>query len=298
MTAPAQASTQTQVPAGDDRLMLAVLIAATVHMLIIFGITFDALRPKPGQHQVEVTLVQQASRRPDEARHIARTNQRGSGNEALRELAAGQEQTPERVMPQSAVPPPEMSASRAERERLNTPAVSSPRGERRINDRRGDERLDDRRADDLPQADRELARLNERLAELEAALNNQRQPQSAQPRVRRLDAVSAKAAVDAAYLAEWRRRVETVGNQYYPQASLRYGIFGKLRMLVTVRSDGSLESVDLLESSGYAVLDEAAIRIVRLAAPYPPFPEDLAKTTDKLEIVRTWQFEQNALSSG
>jgi protein TonB len=103
--------------------------------------------------------------------------------------------------------------------------------------------------------------------------------------------------VDAAYLADWRQRVEAVGNQYYPQASLRYGIYGELRMLVTVRSNGQLEDVRILESSGFAVLDEAAIRTVRLAAPFAPFPAALAATTDKLEIVRRWQFEQNALSS-
>ena len=91
--------------------------------------------------------------------------------------------------------------------------------------------------------------------------------------------------------------METVGNQYYPQASLRYGIYGSLQMLVTVRSDGQLEAIEILTSSGYAVLDEAAVRIVRLAAPFPPFSDALRETTDKLEILRTWQFEQNALSS-
>jgi protein TonB len=95
--------------------------------------------------------------------------------------------------------------------------------------------------------------------------------------VRRLDAVSARAAVDAAYLAEWRERVEAVGNQYYPEASLRYGIYGSLRLLVTVRSDGQLEDIEVLEPSGHAVLDEAAIRILRLAAPFPPFPRNSAQ---------------------
>jgi len=123
-------------------------------------------------------------------------------------------------------------------------------------------------------------------------------PSASAPRVRRLDAVSARAAVDAAYLAEWRQRVESVGNQYYPEASLRYGIYGSLRLLVTVRSDGRLENIEILESSGHAVLDEAAIRILRMAAPFPPFPPELRATTDKLEIVRTWQFEENPLSSG
>ena len=94
-----------------------------------------------------------------------------------------------------------------------------------------------------------------------------------------------------------RRRVETVGNQYYPEASLRYGIYGSLQMLVSVRSSGELEDIRILQSSGHAVLDEAAIRIVRMAAPFSPFPDELLATTDKLEILRTWQFEQNALSS-
>ena len=97
--------------------------------------------------------------------------------------------------------------------------------------------------EDLPEAERELARLNQELARLQADLDAQRQQRSLQPRVRRLDAVSAKAAVDAAYLADWRRRVETVGNQYYPEASLRYGIYGSLQMLVSVRSRRSLSSI-------------------------------------------------------
>lgn len=276
---------------GDDRLMLAVLIAAALHMLVIFGITFDALRPGPGRQQIEVTLLQNPTQRSEDATHIAERDQQGSGSEAQRDYASGSDASPP-------LPRAEQNAARAAasagRERLSTPAVSSPRGERRIVDRRGNESF----SDDLPETERELARLNEKLAELESSLQSQTTPFSTQPRVRRLEAVSARAAADAAYLAQWRRRVEAVGNQYYPQASLRYGIFGRLRLLVTVLSNGDLESVQLLESSGYAILDEAAIRTVQLAAPFPPFPEELRRTTDKLEIVRTWQFEQNALSSG
>lgn len=277
-------------PQGDDRLMLAILIASAVHMLLIFGITFDAFRPQPGEQQVEVTLLQTAGPRPEDAQHIAQADQSGSGSEAQRAIAAGA---------RSAIPQPATAAApaklqpRSGRARLNAPAVNSPHGERRINDRRGEAAV----AEDVPEAERELARLAEELARLEATLNPENTSVAPQPRTRRLEAVAARSAVDAAYLAEWRRRVEAVGNQYYPQASLRYGIFGQLRMLVTVRHDGELESVELLESSGYAVLDEAALRIVRMAAPFPAFPEELRATTDRLEIVRRWQFEQNALSS-
>jgi protein TonB len=68
-------------------------------------------------------------------------------------------------------------------------------------------------------------------------------------------------------------------------------------MLVVIRRDGSLEDIQILSSSGYAVLDEAAITIVRMAAPYSPFPPELRATADKLEIVRTWHFRENPLSS-
>ena len=67
--------------------------------------------------------------------------------------------------------------------------------------------------------------------------------------------------------------------------------------MVIIRHDGTLEDVKVLSSSGYAVLDEAAIKVVRMAAPFAPFPPELRATTDKLEIVRTWQYLQNQLSS-
>ncbi|GAB5412705.1 MAG: energy transducer TonB [Congregibacter sp.] len=277
---------------GNDRLMFAILIASALHVLVIFGIRFDAWRTEQMNRQVEVTLVQQTSKRPVEAQHIAQTDQTGSGREAQRERPTGADGARAQPLPPQA-PSQRQLINNAGRERLAAPAVTSTQANRAVVDRRGERS----NGEDLPEADRELARLREELARLEANLDVQRRADSTQPRVRRLDAVSARAAVDAAYLADWRRRVEAVGNQYYPEASLRYGIYGSLRMLVSVSSDGTLEGIRILESSGYAVLDEAAVRIVQTAAPFAPFPDELRATTDTLEILRTWQFEQNALSS-
>ncbi len=274
--------------AGNDRLLLAVVIAAALHGMLIFGISFEALREQAAVRQVEVTLVQTPGRQvPQDARHIAQADQSGSGSEAQRARPASQASAAATVLPATT------ERALRGRERQATPAVTSIDARRRVVDRRG-EAPDDA---DLPATDRELARLDRELARLQANLAAQAISNAATPRVRRLDAVSARAAVDAAYLAQWRERVEAVGNQYYPEASLRYGIYGSLRLLVTVRSDGRLENIEVLEPSGHAVLDEAAIRILRLAAPFPPFPEELRATTDKLEIVRTWQFEENPLSS-
>ncbi|WOJ92378.1 energy transducer TonB [Congregibacter variabilis] len=275
---------------SNDRLMLAVLIASTLHVLLIFGVSFDVWRGQKARHQVEVTLVQTPGKRPVSADHIAQADQMGSGSEALRDRASGAQSALPQPIAQSAQ---RQTTANSGRERLAAPAVTATSAQRKVVDRTGEQQ----NLEDLPEAERELARLSQKLAQLQADLNAQRQQYSNQPRVRRLTAVSARAAVDAAYLADWRSRVENVGNQYYPEASLRYGIYGSLEMLVTVRSDGSLEDIQILQSSGYAVLDEAAMRIVRMAAPYSPFPEELRATTDKLEIVRTWQFEQNPLSS-
>ena len=274
--------------AGNDRLLLAVLIAAALHGMLIFGISFEALREQVDVRQVEVTLVQTRSRQaPQDARHIAQADQTGTGREAQRAKPANATRAAAPVLPAAGGQAPRG------RERQATPAVTSMEAQRRVVDRRGE--IPDDPA--MPATDRELARLDRELARLQANLAAQASSSAASPRVRRLDAVSARAAVDAAYLAQWRQRVESVGNQYYPEASLRYGIYGSLRVLVTVRSDGRLENIEVLKPSGHAVLDEAAIRILRLAAPFPPFPAELRATTDKLEIVRTWQFEENPLSS-
>ncbi len=59
---------------------------------------------------------------------------------------------------------------------------------------------------------------------------------------------------------------------------------------MAVQADGSIKDIRVLHSSGEKVLDKAAIRIVRLSAPFAPFPRDIRAETDILDITRTWQF--------
>ena len=88
----------------------------------------------------------------------------------------------------------------------------------------------------------------------------------------------------------WRLKIERIGELNYPQAARDRRLYGSLVVTVSIRADGSLESVDINRSSGERILDQAAVRIVNLAAPYAPFPPDIAKDTDILSITRTWQF--------
>jgi protein TonB len=100
----------------------------------------------------------------------------------------------------------------------------------------------------------------------------------------------------ARYFEDWRTRVEKIGNDNYPPEA-RGKYYGSLRLTVAIRKDGSVADTILEQSSGSAVLDRAARRIVMLAAPYPPFPPDIARDTDILEITRTWIFTNDQLAT-
>jgi protein TonB len=94
----------------------------------------------------------------------------------------------------------------------------------------------------------------------------------------------------AAYMQAWVGKVERVGNLNYPNELRQRGLSGDLLMTVGINQDGSVESINLLRGSGNNDLDQAAMRIVRLAAPYSPLPADIAERVDVLHITRTWRF--------
>jgi len=107
--------------------------------------------------------------------------------------------------------------------------------------------------------------------------------------VLRITSASTKAADHAAYLRYWIDRIEMVGNNNYPEEARQKSLYGDLRFAVTLLPNGTVDSVQVLLSSGQRVLDQAAIRTVRLASPFAPFPPEI-KQWDKLEIIRTWRF--------
>lgn len=100
----------------------------------------------------------------------------------------------------------------------------------------------------------------------------------------------------ARYVEDWRARVEKIGNEHYPDDA-RGKVYGTLRMTVAIRKDGSLVDAVIEQSSGSPVLDRAARRIVKLSAPYPPFPPDIARDTDVLEITRSWVFTNDVFAT-
>lgn len=92
------------------------------------------------------------------------------------------------------------------------------------------------------------------------------------------------------YLNRWQSYVEDYGNRHYPKAVLNSNLAGRLQLLVAIRQDGTLHDVCIHQSSGSQVLDVAAIKIVRSAAPFAPVPKEMLADSHLLEIVRTWEF--------
>jgi protein TonB len=263
-----------------------------VHAALILTVSFSASTLRPySTPQIEVTLANQPSTTsPEDARKIAQANQEDSGAEAETNPISRRNNVP--FFQHSEQPPvvQVLQEQLVQQRDLNSSARAA--ATQTINATKPTQH-----AVSLAGISPEMDRLSAELASLQAELDHQTSNYADQLRVRHLSVASAKKSVDAAYLLGWQQRLETVGNHYYPQASVRYGLYGNLRMLVVIRQDGSLENIEILSSSGYAVLDEAAITIVRMAAPYAPFPPELRANTDKLEIVRTWHFRENPLSS-
>ncbi|MBK9244665.1 MAG: TonB family protein [Burkholderiales bacterium] len=100
----------------------------------------------------------------------------------------------------------------------------------------------------------------------------------------------------ARYVEDWRAWVERIGNEHYPEEA-RGRLYGALRMTVVIGADGRLVQAVIEEPSGLAVLDRAARSIVKLAAPFPPFPPEIARDTDILEITRTWIFTNDKFAT-
>jgi protein TonB len=102
----------------------------------------------------------------------------------------------------------------------------------------------------------------------------------------------------AVYLDSWRRKIERVGTMNFPDVARRAKLSGTPVIEVTIGADGKLLQTVIRRSSGHAEIDEAALRILKLAAPFDSFPSDLAAKHDQIRIAYEWQFLGGAAQGG
>jgi protein TonB len=128
-----------------------------------------------------------------------------------------------------------------------------------------------------------------KIAALSAEIDRKLESRAQRPRQKFISA-STREYKYAAYMEAWRAKVERIGNLNYPEAARQQGLSGSLILDVGLKPDGSIDDIIIRKSSGHKLLDDAAVRIVQLAAPYSPFTDDIKSETDILHITRTWQF--------
>ncbi|MES9935059.1 MAG: energy transducer TonB [Sedimenticola sp.] len=276
-----------------DRLGLTLFFAVSLHAILILGITFTIEQAKklpPPERTIEIMVVQNPikTEKPKTHDFLAQVTQEGGG------------QMEEKVRPTTEITPPARALPTPAQEN-RPPAPPAPpkqtEPKRVITKKAPSEKKVDPTPKAQPQKPKKkrltaaqlLASTDREIQRLTAELDRKTKLYSKRPRRKRLTA-STQEYVYASYLDEWRRKVERVGNLNYPDEAKRRRLYGNLILHVAVRRDGSVEKIRVLQTSGHKLLDDAAVRIVRLAAPFSAFPAEIRKETDILDITRTWQF--------
>lgn len=270
---------------GPPTFRHAVIIALVLHGLLLLGLGFNtgfsfSQAVNAPQPYLDVTLTQRPSAEaPTDAEALAQFDQQGSG------AGAPLTQSITRDVKSAADTRSEPSGAAAIQEEFAAQTVALEV----LSVHTQNSATPPQSADDFA-ADNTAATTGAERAALRAQLQQAQRLYSRMPRTLRTTALSAQAASHASYLTDWVSRIEAVGNQYYPAEARRQQLYGELQLAVTLLPNGDIADIEVLRSSGHAILDQAAQETLRRAAPFAPFPPDMAAEWDRFEILRTWQF--------
>lgn len=279
----------------DDmsRFQYAVLASVVLHAAVVFGISvrppdmskLDFIAPP-----LEVVLVNaKTESRPLQADALAQRNLDGGGNTD----AARRAKSP-------------LPVTRRDRQ-TSEPALESKRlqqlereAQKLLTQVKSQAAVESAAAQPQPQTETKAAAPSVadimsksiQIARLEAQIDKDMDSYQKRPR-RRFVGARTQEYRFARYIEDWRIKVERVGTLNYPQAARDQKIYGSLQLTVSIIADGTVENVEINRSSGQKILDEAALRIVRLGAPYSAFPPNISRDTDVLSITRTWTFTRS-----
>ncbi|KAB7624466.1 energy transducer TonB [Alkalilimnicola sp. S0819] len=276
---------------APDRLALALFLAAVLHGLIILGVGFSQADPakRPPRDVLEITLAtlpeQQA---PEHHDFLAQADQEGGGD--LDDRARPRE--PSHTHSRQAGLSQQQRREQTRRAHRDSESLISSEATAR-------ERA--RRQDSHRPAPRALEPINLRPTRTSSARQAEfdPSPEAAGARGPSKHFISAATRAHAAadYMRRWIDRVEQVGNLNYPEQARRLGLSGSLVLDVTLRADGSVADIRINRPSPHPALDQAAMRIVQLAAPYPAVAAEVRQGREQLVITRTWRFSAGGLST-
>lgn len=269
----------------NQRLTATFVLSLLVHALLVLGIGFTVQDAAPVLPTLDVILTEtQTALTPRQADFLAQANNQGGGEHDRstrpREALSG--------------PIPQAEGGVAPRPlRAQTPTPQPTPQERVVQSARGEQPLARARVSTDPSLrplppGREKIERDMEMARLAAEIHMQSQRYAKRPK-RKFVSASTQEYAWAAYLRHWVDRVERVGNLNYPDEARRRRLAGRVVISVAIRRDGSVERADIVRSSGVPLLDASALRIARLAEPYPPLPKT-EEDPDILHVTRTWLF--------
>ena len=274
------------------RMQLALLVSIAIHAVVVAGVSFKMPDKNllSNLHQpLEVVLVNaKSTTKPAQPDALAQANLDGGGNTDARRRAKSPlpvtREDKQAVDPTLAARRTEqleqearqlMTQAKAQAQVESAPPLAPAQSETRA----------EPNATDLMQRSLEIARL-------EAQISRDWDSYQKRPRRRFIGARTQEFRF-ARYIEDWRLKIERIGELNYPQAARDQKVYGSLVVTVSIKADGALEKVEINRASGWKVLDEAALHIVKLAAPFAPFPADIYRDTDILSITRTWMFTRS-----
>jgi protein TonB len=278
-----------------DRLPPMLFLAALIHGILIIGITFNAVQggETPDAISLEVTIVadpDQKIDRPDEAVYLAQASQQGAGN------------THEQIRPsaplQSAVPIDNMGEESGES--LTRSSSLDESADQLLTTRSDTERTIADLPRDIPSSHESAAISLESGMEQTLPLPNEGKANLLihDRNLRQLvTSVDTKESDVAGYLQRWKTKIETIGVKYFPEKGAMQGMTGSPTLEVTISASGQLTEAVVRQSSGSRIVDQAALNILRRAAPFDPFPEAIRVDYDELRFAYKWQFSEIGISS-
>ncbi len=272
---------------SDRILKIALGVSVLVHVIVL-SIHFklpERLKNANLSPPLEITLVNARTLdRPTKADALAQANLDGGGNtDAKRQLKSPLPRTPqESEATQLNSSQQKLDEMEKEVRQLMAQLKAAPQAAKTATNKKEN-------------PGQNLNEMQERMLELqrlEAQIAKDLEAYQQRPKKKHIGARTAEYRF-ARYVEDWRLKIERVGNENYPQDARDKRIYGNLILTIGIRSDGTVESVEIDKSSGRRVLDAAALRTVKLAAPYAPFPADIRVDTDILYITRTWSFTRD-----
>ena len=268
-----------------ERLSATVVLSLLLHGLLILGVGFALDSAAPVMPTLDVILAQARNAlTPEQADFLAQANNQGGGEDD-KAVRPRDSQTGDLARPEPGLAPREL--------RAQSPSPAPPPEARVVSSTAGQssvpqpESVPEAATTPLPRGDRHVAQ-DVAMARLAAEIHANTRLYARRPS-RKFVSASTREYAWAAYLRTWVDRVERVGNLNYPDEARRRRMRGTVVINVGIRRDGSVENAEIVRSSGVPLLDSSALRIARLAEPYPPLPPT-EEDPDILNVVRTWQF--------